>query len=137
MKHAVVFFTIVASINLYSQQVVKPTEKTKLLVYYFHITNRCNTCYKIENSTKKVLETYFSKELNENVIIFRSFNCELPENKNLVEKYQAYGATLALTPIVSGKEIGIDDITSFAFNKINNETLFMEELKRKIELYLK
>lgn len=124
-------------ICVFGQDVQKSTEKTKLLVYYFHLTHRCSTCQKIENTTKKVLETYYGKELKDGTIIFQSFNCELPENKKIVDKYQAYGATLAFTPIVKGKEVGIDDLTSFAFSKIHNEELFSEGLKEKIDNYIK
>jgi len=121
----------------YAQNVKKITPNTKLLIYYFHVTHRCNTCIKIESVTKKILETYYADELKKGVIIFQAFNCELPENKALVDKYQAYGATLALTPIVNGKEAGIEDLTSFAFSKINNEEVFTKELQEKINSYLR
>lgn len=129
--------TLVFSLNFYGQDIKKPTAKTKLLVYYFHVTHRCNTCKSIEATTKKVLDTYFADELQNGTIIFQSFNCEVPENKALVDKYQAYGATLALTPIVKGKEAGIDDQTNFAFSKVHNEEAFTNELKEKINNYLK
>lgn len=128
---------LVFSLNFYGQEIKKPTAKTKLLVYYFHVTHRCNTCKSIEATTKKVLDTYFAVELQNGTIIFQSFNCEVPENKALVDKYQAYGATLALTPIVKGNEAGIDDISNFAFSKVHNEEAFTKELKEKINSYLK
>jgi len=128
---------LVFSLNIYGQDIKKPTAKTKLLVYYFHVTHRCNTCQSIEATTKKVLDTYYADELKNGTIIFQSFNCEEPENKALVDKYQAYGATLALTPIVKGKEASIDDLTSFAFSKIHNEEVFTKELQEKINSYLR
>lgn len=132
-----ILLTVVLVGDVFAQDIQKPTEKTRLLIYYFHLTHRCNTCIKIENTTKKVLNTYYSKELKDGTIIFQSFNCELPENKKLVDKYQAYGATLAFTPIVKGKEAGIEDITSFAFSKINNEEVYTDGLKEKIDNYIK
>jgi len=137
MKKLFSFILIVFFVSLfYGQQVIQPTPKTKLLVYYFHVTHRCNTCMKIEETVKKVLTTYFPNELKNNVIIFQSFNCELPENKKLVEKYQAYGSTLVLTSIKNGKEMKVEDITEFAFSKINNETLFTTEFRNKIKEFL-
>jgi len=131
------FITFIFVSSVFGQNVQIPDKNTKLLIYYFHVTHRCNTCIKIENTTKKILDTYYSKELKKGIIIFQSINCELPENKNLVDKYQAYGATLAFTPIIQGKEAGIDDQTSFAFSKINNEEVFTEGLKEKINSYIK
>ncbi len=132
-----ILFTLLFSANAFCQVVIKPTIKVKLLVYYFHLTNRCNTCKKIEAATIKTLETYFKKELENGTIVFQSFNVDLPENKKLVEKYQAYGATLALTPLVKGQEADIEDITDFAFSKIGNEEIFINELREKIISYLK
>jgi hypothetical protein len=128
---AAVLFTAVQSTG----QNVGP--KTKLLIYYFHITNRCQTCTKIEAVTQKTLADVYSKEIESGVIVFKSFNVDLPENSELVKKYEAYGATLAFTPIVNGKEAGIDDLTGMAFSKIGNESLFVNELKDKINLYIK
>ncbi len=135
----IIFWTLalLLCINVSGQDVTKPNSKTKLLVYYFHITNRCNTCKSIEAAVKKTLETNFKNELAKGTIIFQTFNVDLPENKKLVDKYQAYGATLALTPIVKGKEAGIDDLTNFAFSKIHEEENFSKELKDKINSYIK
>lgn len=138
MKKLFSILVILISIaNSFAQPNAKPDSKTKLLIYYFHLTHRCNTCQTIEATTKKILDTYYSKELKEGIIVFQSFNCELPENKKLVDKYQAYGATLAFTPLINGKEAGIDDLTSFAFSKIRNEQAFTEGLMEKINEYIK
>jgi thiol-disulfide isomerase/thioredoxin len=134
------FLFIVAAILVLSTSFAQKNppvpSKTKLNVYYFHLTNRCPTCIKIEATTKKVLEENFKKELDSEIIVFQSFNVDLPENKVICEKYQAYGATLALTPIINGKE-KIDDLTNFAFAKIHNGDAFYNDLKLKIQFYLK
>lgn len=136
-KLFLLIIALVFCLNFYGQELKKPTSKTKLLIYYFHVTHRCNTCKSIEANIQKVLNTYFANELQNGTIIFQIVNCEVPENKALVDKYQAYGATLALTPIVKGKEAGIDDQTNFAFSKVHNEEAFTKELKEKINGYLK
>ncbi|MCX7955224.1 MAG: nitrophenyl compound nitroreductase subunit ArsF family protein [Bacteroidales bacterium] len=123
---------------IYSQEnIIKPTKNTKLLVYYFHMTHRCNTCIEIEKRTKEVLEENFPNQIKSKEIIFQTFNCELPKNQELVKEYNAYGSTLALTIVKSKQKINIDDLTSWAFSKIGNINLFKKELKEKIEEYLK
>ncbi len=112
-------------------------KKTKLLVYYFHITDRCNTCRSIEAVTTKVLNENYKNELDSEIIVFKTFNVEYPENKYICEKYQAYGATLALTKIEFGAEVKIDDLTNFAFSKIHTEEIFTKGLMDKINEYLK
>ncbi len=112
-------------------------KKTKLLVYYFHITDRCNTCRSIEAVTTKALNENYKNELDSEIIVFKTFNVEYPENKYICEKYQAYGATLALTKIEFGAEVKIDDLTNFAFSKIHTEEIFTKGLMDKINEYLK
>jgi len=135
------FIFIVAAILVLSTSFAQKnppvtSSKSKLNIYYFHLTNRCPTCIKIEATTKKVLEDNFRHELDSGIIVFKSFNVDLPENKTICEKYQAYGATLAFTTLHGGKE-KIEDLTNFAFAKIHNGDAFYNDLKLKIQFYLK
>lgn len=108
----------------------------KVDIYYFHITHRCNTCTSIEAQVRKTLDTHFATQQQDGTITLHVLNCELPENKAISDKYLAYGSTLALTSWPGGKE-SIEDITGWAFQKINNPELFISELKAKIEETMK
>jgi hypothetical protein len=138
MKYALLLgISLLLSVTSWSQTPTEPNKNTKLLVYYFHITNRCQTCTKIEATTKKILDEQYAKQLENGTIIFKSFNVDIPENAEMVKKYQAYGATLAFTYIVTGKEAGNEDLTGMAFQKIGNEEMFTKELKAKIDEAIK
>jgi len=110
---------------------------TKVKVFYFHITDRCHTCYSIETNVRKTLFKNFKNELDSGIIDLQILNCEKLENVALVKNYNAYGSTLALTKIENGAEVKIDDITNFAFSKIHDESVFISELKLKIQELLK
>jgi hypothetical protein len=112
------------------------SQKLKVKVLYFHITNRCNTCRSIEAAVRKTISDNFKTELDSGIIELDIINCELPENKVISEKYQAYGATLAVTKMDGTKE-QTEDLTNFAFSKIHDEAVFIEELKSKIQELLK
>ena len=127
---------LVAGMTSFAQDTKPITDKTKLLVYYFHITNRCHTCTTIEATTRKVLLANFQEELNKGIIVFNTFNVDSTENEAMCKKYDAYGATLALTKLKDGKE-KIVDMSNFAFSKINNEKLFTEGLTQKIKELIK
>jgi hypothetical protein len=111
--------------------------KLKLKVLYFHITNRCNTCRSIEANVRKTIDSCFMKELVTGVIDLYVMNCELPENKELVSKYDAYGATLAFSAFENGVEQKPEDLTTWAFQKIHKPEVFISELKAKIEEHIK
>jgi hypothetical protein len=110
---------------------------SKVLVYNFHITNRCVSCIAIEKATTKTLNTYFSAELKQGRIKQYILNVDEDANAKIAEKYQAFGSGLFVTRIYKGKEATTDmsgDGFKFARNK---EEKFIEILKSKITEYLK
>ena len=142
MKKVLFIILSILSLQASAQQtgdtiVTNNADSLKLKILYFHITHRCNTCRSIEAHVRKTIQDYFSNQLNSGIIDLYILNCELPENKELVKKYEAYGATLAVTVYSHGNEIKTEDISNWAFAKAYNEALFVDELKSKIEEYIK
>lgn len=111
-------------------------EKLKVKVLYFHITNRCNTCYSIETNVRKTIAAHFQTAIDTGSVGLAILNCELPANTELVKKYSAYGATLAMTVYKDGKELTTEDLTNFAFQKTHKPEVFINELKEKINTHL-
>ncbi|MBP7076349.1 MAG: hypothetical protein KBB11_04835 [Bacteroidales bacterium] len=108
----------------------------KLIVYYFHATHRCNTCTEIEKQTKLLLDESFSNQLETGVMQFRSVDYEAEENKDLVNKYYAYGSTLLL--VTPEDETNNKDLTDIAFEfAVNKPNLFLQKLAKEIHLLLK
>jgi hypothetical protein len=142
MKTVVFSFLFFVNIGLFAQKsgdtiIAKNSAGLKLKIYYFHITERCHTCYAIEENLRKVVFGKFKNELNTGIIDLYIMNCEIPENKDLVKKYDAYGSTLALTKVENKKEKNVDDISNWAFQKAMKPELFEKELIDKINLIIK
>lgn len=138
---ALILLGLFFSYNVFAQKdadtvISNNAQKLKVKLLYFHITNRCNTCRSIEAAVRKTINENFKSELDSGIIDLYILNCELPENKTISERYQAYGATLAVTKVDGVKE-KTDDLTNFAFAKIHDETVFVSELKSKIQELLK
>lgn len=143
-KIILVSIALLLSSLMYSQTtttgdtiISKNPSNLKLKVIYFHITNRCNTCYAIEKNVRLTMFTHFTSQLDSGVIDLMIVNCELPQNDQLVRKYEAYGSTLVLTSYNNGSEIKSDDISNWSFQKANIPDVFVSDLKTKIEAYLK
>ena len=133
-KSIVILFAVITGFAAFAQN--KSTAKPKLEIYYFHATNRCPTCISIEDNTKKVLDTYFKKEVEAGNIKLHVLSCDDEKNKALIDKYGAYGSTLVLQSNI-GKSAK-DDITNFAFQySKNNPDKFKSGLKEKIEKMIK
>lgn len=112
-------------------------QNLKLKVYYFHITDRCSSCYDIEKNVRATIFSHFTKELKKGVIDLHILNCELPENQKLVKKYTAYGSTFAITKFTDGKELTSEDLSAWAFKKSGNKKVFIKELRKIINSNLK
>lgn len=110
---------------------------SKVMIYNFHVTNRCASCIAIEEATTKTLKTYFETELKQGRVKRRIVNVDDEANQKIAEKYQAFGSGVFVTRIYKGKET-TTDLTGdgFKFAK-NKEERFIEILKNKILEYLK
>ncbi|NVO02116.1 MAG: hypothetical protein HXX09_05385 [Bacteroidetes bacterium] len=124
----------------------KTTEKDKnnpvanlpiVLIYNFHVTNRCVSCIAIEDATTKTLNTYFSSEIKQGRIKRKILNVDDEANKKISEKYEAFGSGLFVTRVFKGKET-TTDFTGDGFKYAKNkQEKFIELLKTKISEYLK
>ena len=113
------------------------TDKSTVLIYNFHITNRCVSCIAIEEATTKTLNTYFAKEMKQGRIKRQILNVDEEANNTIAEKYQAFGSGLFVTRVFKGKET-TTDFTGDGFKYAKNkEEKFIELLKIKISEYLK
>jgi len=97
-------------------------------VYYFHYSRRCATCNAVEDETKKALEEYFKKQLDEGEITFLSVNIEEEGSETLTDLYQISGQALLL---VGGEES--IDLTDKAFmNARTKPEKFREMVKETV-----
>lgn len=116
---------------------IKPEEKPKILIYNFHVTNRCVSCIAIEEATTKTINTYFSDEVKQGFIKRYILNVDDEANAKIAEKYQAFGSATFITRVFKGKET-TTDFTGDGFKYAKNkEEKFIELLKNKITEYLK
>lgn len=116
--------------------VTEKEQKPVVLVYNFHVTNRCASCIAIEEATDKTLKTYFQNELSSGKIMHYSLNVDDDANAAIAEKYQVFGSGIFVTGKFKGKEITTDltaDGFKFARNK---EEKFIAILQETISEYL-
>lgn len=112
-------------------------EQSNILIYSFHVTNRCASCIAIEESTKKTLDTYFKNEVKSGRIKLSILNVDEKANEKIAEKYQAFGSGLFVTRRFKGKETTAD-LTGDGFKYARNkQDKFIEVLKGKIQEFLK
>lgn len=106
----------------------KPVEKIQ--VFVFHATQRCSSCIAIGKFSKETVEEYFQPELESGKIEFREINIDLPENKELANKFQASGSALFINTITNGKDNIQQDLA--VWKLVGNGNQFKVYLKDKL-----
>ena len=65
-----------------------PVAENVLKVYYFHGTQRCFTCNKIEELTKEAINSKFAQELADGKMVFYSINVDEAANEHFIKDFQ-------------------------------------------------
>ena len=106
----------------------QPAEKIE--VVHFHATQQCWSCITVGEYALKTIKEKFPEEYKNGTIVFRDINGELPENKDMVMKYQAGGSSLFVNSITAGKDNIEEDVT--VWRLVTNEDQYINYFQNKI-----
>ena len=105
-----------------------------LRVWFFHPTNRCESCEAIEENTKKILGEHFKDQLENGIIRFRSFNIDNRENKTITEKYQiSYTSLLLIRADGTITDFTNNSMNYASMNPDKFEALLISEIYKNLE----
>ena len=107
----------------------------QVAVYYFHGTNRCQTCLKIEALSEQAMKTSFASELSDGRITWQVLNYELPENKKYVDDYQLYSQSLIVLKFADGKRVEWKNLTDI-WELVGDDAAFEDYVRREVNAYL-
>ena len=99
------------------------TSAEKIEVVHFHATQQCWSCITVGEYALKTIKEKFPEEYKNGTIVFRDINGELPENRDMVIKYQAGGSSLFVNAITAGKDNIEEDVT--VWRLVSNESQFI------------
>lgn len=110
------------------------TSADKIEVVHFHATQQCWSCITVGEYALKTIKEKFPEEYKNGTIVFRDINGELPENRDMVTKYQARGSSLFVNAITDGKDKIEEDIT--VWRLVSNENQFISYFENKLNKLL-
>jgi len=106
----------------------------KIEVVHFHATQQCWSCITVGEYALKTIKEKFPEEYKNGTIAFKDINGELPENKDMVIKYQARGSSLFVNAITAGKDNIEEDVT--VWRLVSNENQFISYFQNKLNKLL-
>jgi hypothetical protein len=83
-----------------------PRAGRRVVACYFHTTQRCPTCRKIEAYSRETIASRFAAELANGQLEWRTVNVQLPENRHFIQDYQLFTKSLVLVEFKDGREVG-------------------------------
>jgi hypothetical protein len=99
----------------------------KIEVYHFHGASQCFSCRTIKEFAEKTVNTYYPYLVESGKMEFRSINVELPENKEVSQKYGATGSSLWIGTYIDGEFHKEQNIN--VWYKVRDEADFTSYLK--------
>lgn len=105
--------------------------ESKVELYHFHGDSQCYSCVRLGELAEKTANTYFEDELESGRLVFDHINYDLPENKEVTERFGATGSSLWIGTTV-GDEFSKEENTRVWY-KIDDEDGYLDYLKGIIE----
>lgn len=122
-------------LGFFSSGPAKSTTGTQVVVYYFHSTSRCPTCYKIEKYTQEAVGQYFNKEIAAGTLIFKTINYDEKENQHFIKDYELYTKSVVISMLNEGKEVKFYNLPKI-WEYIRDKEKFYEYIRAETAKYL-
>lgn len=111
---------------------VKKADKIEVL--NFHRTQRCWSCLTLGKLSEKTVSEKFADDVASGKVIFKAVNIELPENKEIVNLYQAGGSSLYINAIKDGKNNIVQNMK--VWQLLSDEPAFTNYLETQLRSLL-
>lgn len=106
-----------------------------VVAYYFHTTQRCVSCRKIEAYTHEALERAFAAELADGRLLWRTVNIDLDENRHFIEEYKLYTKAVVLVEERDGKEVRWTNLSK-VWQLLDKKDAFLWYIQGEARTYL-
>ena len=138
-KHFIVIFVILIFLTGATGAAEKnaeiPSEREKVIVYYFHGTYRCPSCTKIEKWSYEAIKDFFPKELKEDRLLWKPVNVEKPENRHFIQEYSLFTKSLIITRVKGEKQTKWENLDK-VWRYLGDQEKFFAYVTQKVRSYM-
>ncbi|MBP8849426.1 MAG: hypothetical protein KBG80_02620 [Breznakibacter sp.] len=129
---SVTLLMMLGSISCNAQESKKAVESTvsntKVEIYYFHFTRRCNTCQSVEENAKLAVEQLYADKVKTGEYTFKGLNLDDESTKAIAEKLGVGGQSLLV--VCGNNKV---DITDKGFMNAHNLDKMEITIKTAVE----
>jgi hypothetical protein len=132
---AVGLTTIMAS--MFSEAVIAAdAPAARVVVMYFHRTQRCPTCLRMGSYTEEAVKAGFAKELKDGKVEFHYIDFQDQRNAELTNGYSVGGPTLIVARVTGNKVAEYQNLTEI-WAKSRDKAAFIDYVQSNIKNYQK
>ncbi len=135
MKRYIFIISCFLLLSVFFPSWAQSAPSNHIVVYYFHTTFRCPTCYKIEQYSQEAVEKYFDKEIKMGVVSFQAVNVEQEKNQHYIKDYQLFSKAVVISMIKEGKEVKFNNLTKI-WEYVGDKEKFYQYIKTETAHYL-
>ena len=131
------FVSMVPQLVLAAEASAKATKPSdRVVVMYFHRTQRCPTCLKMGGYSEEAVKKGFAKEIKEGKVEFHFIDFQDKKNEALTKGYQVGGPALIVARVVDNKVKDRKTLKE-VWTKVRDKTAFIEYVKNNVKDYQK
>ena len=134
MKRTVLALTAVAALMILSSQANAAEAKAKkaeaktpadrVVVIYFHRTQRCPTCQKMGGYSEEAVVKGFAKQVKDRTVEFHYIDFQDKKNEALAKGYRVTGPALIVVKVVKNKPVEIVNLQEIWTRNRDKEDFF-------------
>jgi thiol-disulfide isomerase/thioredoxin len=113
-----------------------PKDKDRVVVMYFHRTQRCPTCQKMGSYTEEAVKKGFAREIKEGKVDFHFIDFQDAKNAAFTKAYGIQGPTLIVAK-ASGTKVSEYQNLDEMWTKVRDKADFIEYVQTSVKSYLK
>lgn len=110
----------------------KKVQNSKIVVYYFHVTQRCQTCLDIEKFTNEAMQRFFVNDMAVDKIEWKVINTDNAADEHFIKHYNLEAQALIISKEVNGKEIKWKNLEKI-WDLTGNVQKFEEYVKNEVK----
>jgi thiol-disulfide isomerase/thioredoxin len=112
------------------------TPTDRVVVMYFHRTQRCPTCRRMGGYSEEAVTEGFAKEIKDGTVEFHYVDFQDEKNAALTKGYKVGGPTLMVVKVVDNKAVGVKNLTEI-WTKNGDKDAFLKYVRDNVAAYQK
>lgn len=108
----------------------------RVVIMYFHRTQRCPTCLKMGSYSEEAVKNGFAEQLKDGNVEFHYIDFQDKKNEALTKGYKVGGPTLMIARVADSKVAEYKNLTEI-WTKVTDKKAFIEYVQGNVKDYQK